>query len=403
MKKNILVVAHGMELGGIERSLIDLLRLFDYERYNLDLLLFKHGGELFKQIPESCILLPKDDGLASFQKSIKELFLTKKINFAILRLLAKISIFFNPTVRKREEGKQVGASLQQKYWDYSIRHLDEIKKEYDAVFSFMWPHHFVAHKVKAKFKIAWLHTDYSIVEVDRKNDEAVWAHFDKIACVSDECKKVFDAIYPSLESKTITVENVLSAVFLKEQADAFIPREMASDESIKLLSVGRFCYQKAFDFAALVCKELLNTYPALKWYLIGYGTEEKKLKDLLKKLGIENSFIILGKKDNPYPYMKACDIYVQASRNEGKAVAVREAQILGKPVLITNFKTAASQVKNGYDGLISDMDVSSVKKDIKKLIEDEVLRRSLAKNMEDSDYENRASLNILYELLEGVK
>ena len=396
-------MAHGIELGGIERSLIDLLRLFDYEKYNTDLLLFSHGGDLFKLIAKECNVLPESKELASFQKAVKELLFTKEIGFAFLRILAKTSIFLNPAVKKRERGKQEGASLQQKYWDYSIGCLNDMKKEYDAVFSFMWPHHFAALKVKAKLKIAWVHTDYGIVEVERKKDEELWSCFDKIACVSDECKKVFDDIYPALKDRTIRVENVLSAEPLKEQAEAFVPREMAVDGAIKILSVGRFCHQKAFDFAALVCKELLKSYPELKWYLIGYGTEERKIKELSKKLGIEKSFIILGKKDNPYPYMKACDIYVQASRNEGKAVAVREAQILGKPVLITDYKTAKSQVENGYDGLISDMDVLSVVRDIVKLIEDENLRESLINNTKKSDYENRASLNILYELLEGVK
>ena len=62
--------------------------------------------------------------------------------------------------------------------------------------------------------------------------------------------------------------------------------------------------------------------------------------------------IILGKKENPYPYMAACDVYVQPSRFEGKAVTVREAQILCKPVVIANYKTASSQVQDGIDGII---------------------------------------------------
>jgi glycosyltransferase involved in cell wall biosynthesis len=100
--------------------------------------------------------------------------------------------------------------------------------------------------------------------------------------------------------------------------------------SIKLLTAGRFCYQKAFDNAVRLCKILLERGMNIKWYALGYGTEEEKIKSMVRELGIEESFIFLGKKINPYPYMKACDIYVQPSRYEGKAVTVREAQMLGR-------------------------------------------------------------------------
>ena len=74
---------------------------------------------------------------------------------------------------------------------------------------------------------------------------------------------------------------------------------------------------------------------------------EEELKELIAQNNLEDSFILLGKKTNPYPYMKACDLYVQPSRYEGKAVTVTEAKILGKPILITNYPTARSQIEDG--------------------------------------------------------
>ena len=129
--------------------------------------------------------------------------------------------------------------------------------------------------------------------------------------------------------------------------------------------------------ALLACKELLKIGYDIKWYIVGYGGEEKNLKNLIKKNDMTDRFILLGKKTNPYPYIKKCDIYCQPSRYEGKAVTVREAQILGKPVVITNFPTSKSQVQDGFDGLITPMGVFGIANGIKKLIEDNELKRGL--------------------------
>ena len=400
MKKKILITAGAIDVGGVERSLIGLLSAFDYEKYDVDLFLFSQKGEFFDLLPSKCRLLPEDKRPASLYKSTRELIREKDFLAVLPRLAAKAYIALNVGVKKRERHKQGGASLQQAYWDFSIKPIKALEKDYDAALSFIWPHHFVAKKVKAKVKLAWVHTDYNIVAIDKKRDEAIWQHFDKIAVVSDECGKIFKGVYPSLASKVLTIENVLSKDHIINQADAFDPTQMQKEKGYKLLSVGRFCYQKAFGFSVEVCEKLCESYPDLRWYLIGYGDEEEKIKEKIKALAMEENFIVLGKKKNPYPYMKACDIYIQASRNEGKSVAIREAQILGKPVLISDYETAGDQVRDGFDGIISKMDLESLTFDIRNLIEDKALRQELTKNTLLSDYENLNALEIIYNLVD---
>ena len=140
-------------------------------------------------------------------------------------------------------------------------------------------------------------------------------------------------------------------------------------------------------------------YKNIKWYIIGYGEDEILYKELIKKYNLEQNFILLGKKINPYPYMKKCDLYVQPSRYEGKAVTVGEARILGRPVLITNYPTAKSQLNNGFDGYITDMSVDGIVKGIEKLYNDNELRFRLEKNCMDTDYSNGHELKKLYEII----
>ena len=122
------------------------------------------------------------------------------------------------------------------------------------------------------------------------------------------------------------------------------------------------------------------------------------IRKIIRENNLEDSFILLGKKINPYPYMKAADIYVQPSRYEGKAVTVGEAQILGKPVLITNYTTAKSQVRENIDGYICELSVEGIANGIEKLYEDKNLRTKLSDNCKKTNYSNSNELSNLYKL-----
>jgi glycosyltransferase involved in cell wall biosynthesis len=128
---------------------------------------------------------------------------------------------------------------------------------------------------------------------------------------------------------------------------------------------------------------------------------EEELSLLIQELGLQNHFFLLGKKVNPYPYIRATDIYVQPSRYEGKAVTIREAQILEKPVVITNFPTAKSQAKDGYDALIVDSDVKGIVEGIKRLIDSEQCRNNIIKNIKNTCYGNESEIEKLYQLIES--
>jgi glycosyltransferase involved in cell wall biosynthesis len=400
MKKQVLITAGSMDIGGIERSLAGLLNAFDYEKYDVDLLLFSRKGELLNLLPVQCHVLPEIPQLASLLEPIKSVAFSGHILLATARLFSKASLKIR-TLSKGIGQNEIGAALLQAYWDNSIKIMPKLQKEYDAVLSFMWPHHFAAKNVNAKIKIAWIHTDYTELYIDNTKDENIWNEFDKIAAVSDDCGEAFLSVYPNLNNKLITIENVLSAEFVRKQANEFVPGEMTAEGSIRILSVGRFCYAKAFDFAADICRRLIDAGLDIKWYIIGFGSDEALIRRKIVEHSLENSFIILGKKSNPYPYMKACDLYVQPSRYEGKAVTVREAQMLGKPVLITDFRTAAGQVKADYDAIISPMDLQSLTNNIIRLINDSELRKTLSAHSLTSDYSNVDQINLIYKLIEG--
>lgn len=397
MKKKILITACSLEVGGIERSLVGLLNAFDYEKYDVDVLLFSQKGEFLPLVTGGCNFLPEIPQCATLLEGIKTTLLKGHVLLALSRILSKVAMTVKYRKSEYNYDAKVFAYLQSN-WDKSVHLMPKLKKQYDACLSFMWPHHFAAFNVKAKKKIAWIHTDYTKAALDNKKDEKIWDMFHHIAAVSDECGKVFCKLYPSLSEKVVTVENILDSSFVRSQAEEFVPESM-TDDCIKILTVGRMCYPKAFDRIVDICAILKEKEIPFRWYALGYGTDEEAVKRKAEEKGVTDRMIFLGKQINPYPYMKMCDIYAQPSRYEGKAVTVREAQMLCRPVLITDFATARGQVREGFDALIVPQSEQSVAEAVERLINDKNERDRLSENCRKSDYSNTSEVIKIYSLI----
>ena len=172
------------------------------------------------------------------------------------------------------------------------------------------------------------------------------------------------------------------------------------EEMTRLLSIGRFTEAKNYDNVPDICRSIIEEHHVdIKWYIIGYGGNEQLVRQKIAEAGMEGHVIILGKRENPYPYIKACDIYVQPSRYEGKSVTVREAQMLCKPVVVTNYPTASSQIKDGVDGVIVPLDNEGCAKGLARVIMDEELRQRLVAYLQTHDYGNEAEVEKIYQLL----
>lgn len=392
--KNILIASFDMEVGGVERSLVSMLDQFDYNSHEINLMLYKHQGEFMNLINDKTNLLSEIPQYTTFRKSIGETFRDRHYAIGISRILSKLhaEIF-----RRFKRVAEPGYYQMQLMWKYALPYLPQIEKEYDVAISYLWPHYFIAHKIKAKKKIAWIHTDYSNVETNVQMDLEMWREFDHIVAVSDACKESFLSKYGELENKVIVIENINSPDFIKVMADKETAEPMMNDQRFKLMTVARLSHAKGIDNAVKGLKLLKDKgYKDIAWYVVGYGGDEVAIKELIQSNGLEDQFFLLGKKTNPYPYIKACDLYVQPSRYEGKAVTVTEAKILGKPILITNYATAKSQVEDGIDGVICDLNIEGIAAGIERLYKKYELRNKLINHITNQDYSNTYELEKLY-------
>ncbi|WP_410513557.1 glycosyltransferase [Paenibacillus sp. BR2-3] len=396
MKKNILISVYDLEIGGIERSLINMLESFDYEHHNVDLLVFSHKGDLMGLIPVQVNLLPERKKYTVFRKSLRQCLSERNLMAVAVRLLSKVIAKASSVRKKLKEGPgYIQMQWESRLSSYYIRGPE---KEYDLVISNGWPHDVVLKRVKAKKKLAWIHTDYSMLEINNKMDLKVWSGFDYIASISEACTESFLSRYPVLKDKIVQIENITSPEFIKKMSRAEDTPEFS--KTFNIVSVGRLSYVKGYDMAVQALKALHGRgMTDIRWYVIGYGGYEQELRDLIARHQLEESFILLGKKSNPYPYIKMCDVYVQPSRYEGKAVTITEAQILGKPVIITNYPTAQSQVADGVDGRICDLSPEGIADAIHLMYQSLDIRNALISNLEDKDYSNSYELHKLYQLI----
>lgn len=394
--KNILVASFDMEVGGVERSLISMLENFDYKNYAVDLMLYRHQGDFMDLVTNKVNLLDEIPQYTTFRKSISEILKDKQYSIGVSRILSKVA---SNLVGKIKRISEPGYYQMQTMWKYALPFLPKVDKEYDVAISYLWPHYFVAEKIKAKKKIAWIHTDYSSIETDIKMDLKMWNKFDHIIAVSEACKNSFLKKYSDLADKVSVMENITSPKFISTMANEVADNPMDKDSRFKVITVARLSTAKGIDQAVEALKILKEKGHRAAWYVVGYGGDEPLIRALIAENNLEDDFILLGKKSNPYPYIRKADLYVQPSRYEGKAVTVTEAKILGKPILITNYATAQSQIKNGFDGYISELSIEGIADGIEKLYRDSELRKGLANNCKDTNYSNSYELEKLYKVI----
>jgi glycosyltransferase involved in cell wall biosynthesis len=270
---------------------------------------------------------------------------------------------------------------------------------YDLALSFFLPFDFLHEKVTAKVKMGWIHTDYSVEASDMAFLAEQYGKVDVIAAVSEACRTTFVRQLPQFADRVTVIENILPEALIRRQAEAFDVTDEMPKKGIRLLSVGRYCTAKNFDNLPAICANLVKDGLDVYWYVIGFGPDERLIRQRIAEAGMEERVILLGKKENPYPYMAACDLYLQPSRYEGKCVSVREAQLLGKPVVITRYPTAASQLTDGVDGVVVPLDNEGCAAGIAALLRDPERMAALSRACGEREYAGKGEVEKLYDLL----
>ena len=395
-KPRLFINMHYMELGGAERALLGLLNAIDTDKVDVDLFLNQHTGAFMPLIPSKINLLPEIPAYSAIERPIKKILREGHLGVFIGRLIGRIRYKrYLHSIGRRRDG-----SATQYVFDGVSPFLPSLKYlgHYDLAISFLDPPHIVQDKVDSSIRMEWIHTDWSTVEVNEKLVEPRWRRNDYIVSISEAVTEQFLKRFPQLKDKIIEIHNILSPASVRNQAVLEEDLCELNPEGVTLCSVGRIAYLKNFDNIPHIAKKLKDCGLKFHWYVIGPGSHDT-IDNTIRINGVEDCVHFIGPKSNPYPWMKACDIYVQPSRYEGHSVTVREAQILGKPVIITNYPTAKSQIQNGVDGVICGIDNDSIAEAIISLAQDSHKKEVLVNYLNSHDYGNEGEVEKIYKIL----
>ena len=400
--KKVLFVINTLGGAGAEKALLELLKRFSPQQYEIDLYVLLDQGELISQVPEYVNILNTE----YLSESVLSVEGKKKLGKTVWHrlwkhmALGKNLIYLIKNLTDMLKKKQI--HTDKLLWRIMSDSGMVLKKHYDMAVAYLegGATYFVHDHVEADQKFTFLHVDYSYAGYTRALDLDCYPDFDRIFTVSDEVKKSFLQVYPECAGKTVVFHNLLDKEEIKRKAE--LPGGFSDEyKGKRILTVGRLTAQKAYETAIDAMKLLKDQSEQVRWYVLGEGELRKKLQQKIEELGLTEDFLLLGAVENPYPYYRQCDLYVHETRFEGKSIAVQEAQILGCTILVSDCSGNREQVENGVDGVLCQLDARDISEHIKQLLHDEELCDRYGRNAAKKiDQEDEKGLE-LFEINEG--
>lgn len=393
--KKLLFMCINMNIGGTEKALLTMLNEIGSSKYDITLLMLEENGGFLNEIP-NFVKIKYVNEYKDIKPLIKEppKLLAKKL-IENKKYSMGLSIFFNYGISKVTNNMSY-------YYKYILRNIKNIEENYDLAVAYAGPMdfitYFILNKIKAKKKVQWIHFDITKIGFNKKFAEKNYKKFDKIFVVSEEGREKLINLIPALNNKVEAFFNIISCNLIENMSK----NEKGFDDSfngVRILTVGRLSKEKGQDLTINALARLKNEGYNIKWYCIGDGLEKDNYKQRIKNLKLENDYILLGSKLNPYPFMKHCDIYVQPSRHEGYCITLGEARCFDNPIVTTNFTGANEQIKNEVTGLICDSSEEGIYKSVKRLLDDEDLYNNIKINLSKEIVDSTNEINKLDKVL----
>lgn len=392
MKKKILFVIDSLNIGGAEKSLVTLLNLLDYSRYEVDLQLFAFDGTLMQFLPKEVKVLPPLKYTQFLTLSIWDQLLKPKCLMA--RLLYSLKI--------RKSGL-LHADKACLYWQTIGRCIEVNTHQYDVAIGYAQgiPTFYTVDKVTAKKKLVWINAEYRLTGKTKAYQSRFYRKCDVIVPVSDSACKVFSSIvYPEFKEKMKIMWDITDAQMINRMSELFSDKPI-SKECPVIMTVGRLNKpQKGYDLALEAAKILRDRGVKFRWYAIGDGPYREKMEKFISDHQLQEHFILLGFTANPYSYMRQCDIYVQTSRHEGFGLTIAEARILNRPVVCTNFEACTMQMIDGKNGLVTSFNPDDIADAIERLMNDKELYRDIQNYLKNEKKGNVEEIENFYKLIE---
>ena len=356
-KIKVLFRHRSMEMGGVEKVVLSMLQNLDKKKFDFTICLNINQGELRDSFPSDIrkVYIAKGKEDLSKNRFVRNLQLVKR------KLL----------LEKAEKDPKIADSLLNEKYDVEIATTYSI---YKTVLN---------STNKNSKKIAWLHSDLTLEGFDPYREEIFknMQQFDYIIYGSQQCKDSLEEKFPEVNFPPgEVVLNAIPIKEIKEKSSEFIPQR---EEIPTFISVGRLHFRKGYKTLLEVHKKLLDDGFAHKIEIIGDGEDYEELLSRSKELNVEKSFMLLGTKLNPYPFVKNSDFYIMPSVSEGWPLIIAETLILKKPILATNVGGIPEMIDHDTTGYLVEYSQEGLYEGMKKFLTDKELIKKIEKNLEN--------------------
>lgn len=376
-----------METGGVSKSMTSLLNTIDTQRYDVSLLLISPHGAFMKLLPNSVSIItnPKlsflSQRLSGFWKLIKSGYPILALGHLLRLVLSKI------------DKALAGRLLAQL--------MPAIEGEFDTIIDYNGQQqlYYMVNKLKARKKVTFFHSDYAKWSYYYKADKQYFPLVDYIFTISNECVESLKLFFPECSNKIKLMENISSPTLISEMAKKDCKVELGKD--FTLATLGHIMYTKGIDMAVDAAKSLKDKGYRFQWLFIGKVAEPKYI-EIVEQSELNDYIKFIGVTPNPYPYLAKADIIVHPSRFEGRSIALDEAKILCKPVVVTCFSTVNDQFSNRVNASICDMNAESIANAIEELVNNAELRKKYIQDLKDNISDNSSEIYKLYEIFEKL-
>lgn len=359
-KKNILFINGHLNVGGVERSLVDVLKHFNYNKYNVDLLLLEGLGDYLAEIPKNVNIINKDTrpAFGPIATSIKQNIRTRNwfaIKYRIILILTNVI------------GKKAFKLLPT---------LLNINKDYDVVIAYRTGivADIVAYGVNAKTKLCWWHHGC----IKENDNLSQLTKFNAVIAVSNGIRDLLR--YNQIETEILVIPNIVDIKNIGSKANTE-QNPFNNFNGLKFITVGRIVEEKHIENVVDAAIRLkADNKLKFKWYIIGDGELYDYIKGLISNANIEDLVILCGSKSNPYPYIKHADIMVHTSHIESQGLVIQEAMALGTPCVVTRSVGPSEFIIDIENGIMVEPTIDSLISGIYQLAEDKSLQAKIANN-----------------------
>lgn len=296
--KNIAIFTDNLKVGGIQKSVVNMLNNIDYKKYNVDLYLFDKDN--FYEVNDKANIIYLDK-VKSFYKFMP---------FKIVKKILKINIL------DKEYDISIDFDSYQMHTAIGALSANSKKKA-------IWIHNDIKIKLKEEFKYRVLHFFF-------KNK---YKYFDAYCAVSKGALDSFRKLYNYKNKEYRVIPNYINTIEIKDKLKEKCDLKV-DNKKLNIVSVGRLCHQKGYDIMLNNIKELLNYRNDFHLYIIGSGPDKEKLDNLVNKYELNDYVTFLGNQKNPFKYMYEMDLFYLSSRYEGQGMVILEARSVGLDILI---------------------------------------------------------------------